>query len=60
MKETLENYKKQVEAFLTNELGFSTQVKDSLMTEYEVGFPRFLEMKLSVSATCAGMAQHLL
>lgn len=60
MKEALENYKKQVEAFLTNESCFSTQAKDSLMKEYEEDFPGFLDMKLSVSATCAGMARHLL
>lgn len=57
---TLEEYKQQVEDYLTNKLGRSTMVASSLMKEYETVFQAYLEDGYTPDMMATGMDRNLL
>lgn len=54
-KMTLEEYKQQVEDYLTNKLGVSTTVVNNWMKEYETEFQWYLDDGLPVAAMATVM-----
>ena len=59
-KMTLEEYKQQVEDYLTNKLGVSTTVVRNLMKEYETVFQAYLDDGYTPDMMATGMDRNLL